>query len=38
MVSILNKPIEQISPQDYYSLLKELNMKPGVVDLESLDV
>ncbi|MEN6462196.1 MAG: quinate 5-dehydrogenase [Syntrophomonas sp.] len=34
MVSILKKPIDQIVPEDYYALLQELDMKPGVVDLE----
>ncbi|NLV21175.1 MAG: quinate 5-dehydrogenase [Syntrophomonadaceae bacterium] len=35
MVTLLNKPIEQISPQDYFAMLKELDFKPGVVDLET---
>jgi hypothetical protein len=37
MVAIMKKPLEQISPQDYYNMLKELDMKPGVVDLERMD-
>lgn len=35
MVTIMNKPIDQIKPEDYFDMLKELNMKPGVVDLET---
>jgi len=38
MVSIMKKPIDQIKPEDYYRMLQELDMKPGVVDLEKLDV
>jgi hypothetical protein len=34
MVSILGKPIDQIKPDDYYGMLKELNMKPGVINME----
>lgn len=37
MVTLLNKPIDQIKPEDYFSMLKELNMKPGVVDLEKFN-
>lgn len=33
MVSLIGRPLDQISPQDYYQMLKELNMKPGVVDM-----
>ncbi|MDO4539587.1 MAG: quinate 5-dehydrogenase [Syntrophomonadaceae bacterium] len=32
MVSLLNKPLDAIRPDDYYDLLKELEFKPGVVD------
>lgn len=32
MVSIMGKPIDQIAPEDYYAMLKELDLKPGVVD------
>jgi len=35
MVSLMGRPLEQIKPQDYYNMLKELNLKPGVTDLES---
>lgn len=35
MVSLISKPLDQIRPEDYYDMLKELNMKPGVIDLES---
>lgn len=38
MVSILKKPLHEIQPQDYYNLLQELDLKPGVVDLESIGV
>lgn len=34
MVSLIGKPLEQIEPGDYYAMLKELNMKPGIIDLE----
>lgn len=37
MVTIMNKPIDQIKPDDYYRMLQELDMKPGVVDLETFD-
>ena len=37
MVAIMKRPLDQISPQDYYNMLKELDMKPGVVDLEKMD-
>jgi len=37
MVAIMQRPLSQIGPQDYYNMLKELNMKPGVVDLERLN-
>lgn len=35
MVSIIGKPIDQIRPADYYAMLQELNLKPGIIDLES---
>ena len=38
MVSLINKTVEEITPKDYYHMLQELNMKPGVVDLEKEDV
>jgi hypothetical protein len=37
MVAIMKRPLDQISPQDYYNMLKELDIKPGVVDLEKMD-
>jgi hypothetical protein len=37
MVAIMKRPLDQISPQDYYNMLKELDMNPGVVDLEKMD-
>lgn len=37
LVSILGKPVEQIKAADYYGLLKEMNLKPGVIDLRSRD-
>lgn len=36
MVSIMGKPLDQIKPEDYYAILKELDMKPGVIDLENM--
>lgn len=38
MVALIGKAVDQITPQDYYGMLQELNMKPGVVDLEKADV
>lgn len=35
IVTIVGKPLEEIVPEDYYRMLQELDMKPGVVDLES---
>lgn len=37
MVSLMGRPIDKIAPEDYYKMLKELDMKPGVVDLETFD-
>jgi hypothetical protein len=34
MVTLMGRPIEQIKPKDYYAMLKELDMKPGVVDFK----
>ena len=34
IVTLIGRPIEQIKPEDYYSMLKEMDMKPGVVDLK----
>lgn len=34
MVSILKKPLDEIRPQDYYAMLKELDFKPGVVEFD----
>jgi hypothetical protein len=36
IVSIIGKPLKQIKPENYYEMLKELNMKPGVIDLENM--
>lgn len=33
MVSLMGKPLDQIQPADYYAMLQELNLKPGVIDL-----
>lgn len=37
MVTLMGRPIDQIGADDYYAMLKELDFKPGVVDLEKLD-
>ena len=37
MVSILGKAVDEIKPEDYYALLSEMNLKPGIVDLRSAD-
>lgn len=37
MVTLMGRPIDQIAEEDYYAMLKELDFKPGVVDLEKLD-
>ncbi len=37
LVSILGKAVDDIKPEDYYSLLSELNLKPGIIDLRSED-
>lgn len=37
MVALIGRPLEEISPVDYYQMLSNLNMKPGVVDLETYD-
>ncbi len=36
IVCLMGKPIDQIKPENYYAMLKELNMKPGVIDLETM--
>lgn len=33
MVSLMGKPLDQIQPADYYAMLQQLNLKPGVIDL-----
>ncbi len=38
MVSLIGKPVDQITAQDYYGMLQELNMKPGMVDLEKEEI
>ena len=38
MVTLMGRPIDQIGADDYYAMLKELDFKTGVVDLEKLDV
>ncbi|MEQ8237475.1 MAG: quinate 5-dehydrogenase [Syntrophomonadaceae bacterium] len=35
MVSIMGKPLEAITPDDYYAMLQQLNLKPGVIDLNT---
>ncbi|MGI6413325.1 MAG: quinate 5-dehydrogenase [Syntrophomonadaceae bacterium] len=37
IVSLLNRPFDEISAGDYYRMLEQLEMKPGVIDLESTD-
>ncbi len=37
MVALMGRPLADIKAEDYYSMLKELNMKPGVVDLEGFN-
>ncbi len=35
--TFVNKPVDKITPDDYYAVIKKLDMKPGVVDLRSFD-
>jgi hypothetical protein len=35
LVSILGKAVDNIKPDDYYHLLSEMNLKPGIVDLRN---
>lgn len=37
MITLMKKPLDQIAPEDYQAMLKELDIKPSVVDLERLD-
>ena len=37
MITLMGRPLNQIAAEDYYAMLKELNFKPGVVDLSKLD-
>lgn len=32
MITLMGKPLNQIAPADYYAMLQELDIKPGVVD------
>ncbi|NLJ71971.1 MAG: quinate 5-dehydrogenase [Syntrophomonadaceae bacterium] len=36
IVSIMKKPLDKIAPEDYYSMLKELDLNPGVIDLSEV--
>jgi hypothetical protein len=36
IVSIMGRPIDEIAPEDYYAMLKELDLRPGVVDLSEV--
>lgn len=33
--TFINKPVDQITAEDYYEVIKKLDIKPGVVDLRS---
>ncbi|MDD2585682.1 MAG: quinate 5-dehydrogenase [Syntrophomonadaceae bacterium] len=37
IVAIMDRPLEEITPADYYHILQELDIKPGVVDLEKFN-
>ena len=37
LVAIMKKSLENIKTQDYFNLIQELNLEPGVVDLVSLE-
>lgn len=37
MITLMKKPLDQIAPEDYYVMLNELDLKPGVVDMERFD-
>ncbi len=37
MVALMERPLEEIKPQDYYDLLQELNLKPGVIRFDETD-
>lgn len=37
MITLMKKPLDQIAPEDYYAMLNELDLKPGVVDMERFD-
>ncbi|MDD3894602.1 MAG: quinate 5-dehydrogenase [Syntrophomonadaceae bacterium] len=37
MITLMGRPLDQIAAEDYYAMLKELDFKPGVVDLNKLD-
>jgi len=37
MVTLMGRPLEKIAAEDYYAMLKELQMKPGILDLENYD-
>ncbi|MGI5880606.1 MAG: quinate 5-dehydrogenase [Syntrophomonadaceae bacterium] len=37
MITLMGRPLDQIAAEDYYAMLKELDFKPGVVDLSKLD-
>ena len=35
LVTMINKPVEEITEQDYYNLIKELDFKPGITYLNN---
>lgn len=37
IVTIMNKPVDQVTTADYYEVIKKLDMKPGIVDLRSFN-
>jgi hypothetical protein len=37
IIAIMGKPLEKISDEDYYAMLEQLELNPGVIDLENYD-
>lgn len=37
IVALIGQPVEEIKAEDYYEMLRELEMKPGVIDLNKQD-
>ncbi|MFW6006974.1 MAG: quinate 5-dehydrogenase [Bacillota bacterium] len=35
LVSLMNKPLDELKPEDYFEMLEKINFTPGIIDLNS---